>query len=308
MTTQTLDSVLLQTDFLQTDFPDLKLFASGKVRDVYQVGSDHLLFIATDRISAFDYVLATGIPHKGRVLTQISLFWFDFLKEVVPNHLVTADVNRYPAEVRPCADQLRGRSMLVQRAEMFPVECVVRGYLSGSGWKEYKASGSVCGIKLPTGLRESQQLPEPIFTPATKATTGHDENISFEHMSQLVDPEDARRLRDLSLAIYKKAADYAREKGIIIADTKFEFGRTAAGITLADEVLTPDSSRFWPAEKYEAGMSQQSFDKQYVRDYLEEIRWNKQPPAPALPAEVARKTSEKYVQAYRQLTGRELDV
>ena len=303
MTTQTLDSVLLQTDF-----PDLKLFASGKVRDVYQVGSDHLLFVATDRISAFDYVLATGIPHKGRVLTQISLFWFDFLKEVVPNHLVTADVNRYPAEVRPYADQLRGRSMLVQRAEMFPVECVVRGYLSGSGWKEYKASGSVCGIKLPTGLRESQQLPEPIFTPATKATTGHDENISFEHMSQLVDPEDARKLRDLSLAIYKKAADYAREKGIIIADTKFEFGRTAAGITLADEVLTPDSSRFWPAEKYEAGMSQQSFDKQYVRDYLEEIRWNKQPPAPALPAEVARKTSEKYVQAYRQLTGRELDV
>jgi phosphoribosylaminoimidazole-succinocarboxamide synthase len=303
MTTQTLDSVLLQTDF-----PDLKLFASGKVRDVYQVGSEHLLFIATDRISAFDYVLATGIPHKGRVLTQISLFWFDFLKDVVPNHLVTADVNRYPAEVRPYADQLRGRSMLVQRAEMFPVECVVRGYLSGSGWKEYKASGSVCGIKLPTGLRESEQLPEPIFTPATKATTGHDENISFEHMSQLVDPEDARKLRDLSLAIYKKAADYAREKGIIIADTKFEFGRTAAGITLADEVLTPDSSRFWPAEKYEAGMSQQSFDKQYVRDYLEEIRWNKQPPAPALPAEVGRKTSEKYVQAYRQLTGRELDV
>jgi phosphoribosylaminoimidazole-succinocarboxamide synthase len=301
MTTQTIDSVLLQTDF-----PDLKLFASGKVRDVYQVGSDHLLFIATDRISAFDYVLATGIPHKGRVLTQISLFWFDFLKEVVPNHLVTADVNRYPAEVRHYADQLRGRSMLVQRAEMFPVECVVRGYLSGSGWKEYRASGSVCGIKLPTGLRESEQLPEPIFTPATKATTGHDENISFEHMSQLVDPEDARRLRDLSLAIYKKAADYAREKGIIIADTKFEFGRTAAGITLADEVLTPDSSRFWPAEKYEAGMSQQSFDKQYVRDYLEEIRWNKQPPAPALPADVARQTSEKYRQAYRAITSREL--
>jgi phosphoribosylaminoimidazole-succinocarboxamide synthase len=303
MTTETLDSVLLQTDF-----PDLKLFASGKVRDVYQVGSDHLLFIATDRISAFDYVLATGIPHKGRVLTQISLFWFDFLKDVVPNHLVTADVNRYPVEVRPYADQLRGRSMLVQRAEMFPVECVVRGYLSGSGWKEYKASGSVCGIKLPAGLRESEQLPEPIFTPATKATTGHDENISFEHMSQLVDPEDARTLRDLSLAIYKKAADCARDRGIVIADTKFEFGRTAAGLTLADEVLTPDSSRFWPADKYEPGMSQQSFDKQYVRDYLEEIRWNKQPPAPALPAEVARKTSEKYVQAYRQLTGRELDV
>src|SRR5256714_170320 len=303
MTTQTIDSALLQTDF-----PELELFASGKVRDVYQVGSDHFLFVATDRISAFDYVLATGIPHKGRVLTQLSLFWFEFLKDVVPSHLVTADVERYPAEARRYSDQLRGRSMLVRRAEMFPVECVVRGYLSGSGWKEYTASGSVCGIKLPAGLRESEQLPEPIFTPATKATTGHDENISFEHMTQLVDPEDARQLRDLSLAIYKKASDYARQKGIIIADTKFEFGRTANGVTLADEVLTPDSSRFWPADKYCPGMSQQSFDKQYVRDFLEEIRWNKQPPAPALPTEVARKTSEKYVQAYRQLTGRELDV
>ena len=303
MTTQTLDPVLLQTDF-----PELKLFASGKVRDVYQLGSDHLLFVATDRISAFDYVLATGIPHKGRVLTQLSLFWFEFLKGTVANHLVTADVNRYPAECRKYADQLRGRSMLVQRAEMFPVECVVRGYLSGSGWKEYKASGNVCGIKLPSGLKESDQLPEPIFTPATKATTGHDENISFEEMTKLVDPEDARRLRDLSLAIYSKAADYARQKGIIIADTKFEFGHTAAGITLADEVLTPDSSRFWPVDQYKPGISQPSFDKQYVRDYLEEIRWNKQPPAPALPAEVARKTSEKYVEAYRRVTGHELDV
>jgi phosphoribosylaminoimidazole-succinocarboxamide synthase len=303
MTTQTLDPVLLQTDF-----PDLELFASGKVRDVYQVGSDRLLFVATDRISAFDYVLATGIPHKGRVLTQISMFWFEFLKDTVANHLLTADVTKYPAEVQPYADQLRGRSMLVQRAEMYPVECVVRGYLSGSGWKEYKASGSVCGIKLPAGLREADQLPEPIFTPATKATTGHDENISFEHMCQLVDSEDARQLRDLSLAVYKKAADYARTKGIIIADTKFEFGRAAAGITLADEVLTPDSSRFWPAEMYSPGRSQQSFDKQYVRDYLEEIRWNKQPPAPALPPEVARKTSEKYVEAYCKLTGRQLDV
>jgi phosphoribosylaminoimidazole-succinocarboxamide synthase len=303
MTTETLDPVLLQTDF-----QNLELFASGKVRDVYRLGSDQLLFVATDRISAFDYVLATGIPHKGRVLTQISLFWFDFLKDVVPNHLVTADVERYPAEVQQYSKQLRGRSMLVKRADMFPVECVVRGYLSGSGWKEYKATGSVSGVKLPAGLRESEQLPEPIFTPATKATTGHDENISFEQMSRLVDPEDARKLRDLSLEIYQKAAEYARQKGIIIADTKFEFGRTAAGITLADEVLTPDSSRFWPAEKYSPGMSQQSFDKQYVRDYLEEIRWNKQPPAPALPAEVARKTSEKYVESYRRLTGRELDV
>jgi phosphoribosylaminoimidazole-succinocarboxamide synthase len=303
MTTETLDPVLLQTDF-----SDLELFASGKVRDVYRVGSDRLLFVATDRISAFDYVLATGIPHKGRVLTQISMFWFDFLKDTVANHLITADVSKYPAEIQAYAHQLRGRSMLVQRAEMFPIECVVRGYLSGSGWKEYKANGSGCGIKLPAGLRESEQLPEPIFTPATKATTGHDENISFEEMCRLVDPQEARQLRDLSLAIYKKAADFARGKGIIIADTKFEFGKTAAGITLADEVLTPDSSRFWPAELYSPGMSQQSFDKQYVRDYLEEIRWNKQPPAPALPPEVARKTSEKYVEAYRKLTGRELNV
>jgi phosphoribosylaminoimidazole-succinocarboxamide synthase len=302
MTTETLDSVLLRTNF-----PDLKLHSSGKVRDVYQVGSDHLLFVATDRISAFDYVLATGIPKKGRVLTELSLFWFEFLKDVVPSHLITADVNQYPAEVSRFGGQLRGRSMLVRRAEMFPVECVVRGYLSGSGWKEYQSSGNVCGIELPTGLRESDELPEPIFTPATKATTGHDENISFERMAHLIDPEDARRLRDLSLAIYRKAAGYARRKGIIIADTKFEFGRTAAGITLADEALTPDSSRFWPADKYEPGMPQESFDKQYVRDYLEAIRWNKQPPAPALPAEVARKTSEKYVAAYRQLTGKELN-
>lgn len=303
MTIQTIDPVLLKTAF-----PNLELFASGKVRDVYRVGSDRLLFVATDRISAFDYVLATGIPHKGRVLTQISMFWFDFLKDTVANHLVTAEVSKYPAEVQPYADQLRGRSMLVARADMFPVECVVRGYLSGSGWKEYKASGSVCGIRLPSGMKESDKLPEPIFTPATKATTGHDENISFEQMCQLVDPAEAKQLRDLSIAIYTKAADYARTKGIIIADTKFEFGKTPAGITLADEVLTPDSSRFWPAELYSPGMSQQSFDKQYVRDYLEEIRWNKQPPAPSLPAEVAQKTSEKYVEAYRKLTGRELDV
>ncbi len=303
MTSQLLDSVLLHTDF-----PDLELYASGKVRDVYRLDSERLLFVATDRISAFDYVLATGIPHKGRVLTQISLFWFDFLKDIVPNHFITADVDKYPAAVRKYADQLRGRSMLVMRGDMFPVECVVRGYLSGSGWKEYKASGKVCGIELPAGLKESDQLPEPIFTPATKATTGHDVNISFEEMCKLVDPEQSRQLRDISLKIYKKAADYARTKGIIIADTKFEFGRTPAGITLADEVLTPDSSRFWPAATYQPGKAQDSFDKQYVRDYLEEIRWNKQPPVPALPPEVARKTGEKYIEAYTKLTGRELDV
>jgi len=302
MTPELLDPVVLQTDF-----PELELHASGKVRDVYRLDNEHLLFVATDRISAFDYVLATGIPHKGRVLTQISLFWFDFLRDLVPNHLVTADVARYPATVRNYADLLRGRSMMVVRAEMVPVECVVRGYLSGSAWKEYKASGRVCGIELPAGLKESDQLPDPIFTPATKATTGHDENIPFAEMARMIGPELSRELRDISLKIYTKASEYARQKGIIIADTKFEFGRTAAGITLADEVLTPDSSRFWPAEKYQPGKAQESFDKQYVRDYLEEIRWNKQPPAPALPPEVARKTSEKYVEAYHQLTGRELD-
>ena len=303
MSHQLLDPVLLQTDF-----PELELHASGKVRDVYQLDNDHLLFIATDRISAFDYVLATGIPHKGRVLSQLSLFWFDFLRDVVPNHVVTADVSKYPASLRKYDEQLRGRSMLVMRAEMSPVECVVRGYVSGSAWKEYKTSGAVCGIHLPSGLRESDQLPEPIFTPATKAASGHDENISFEQMAKLVGPELSRQLRDLSLQIYSKAADYARQRGIIIADTKFEFGRTPQGITLADEVLTPDSSRFWPADKYLRGRSQESFDKQYVRNYLEEIGWNKQPPAPALPTEVARKTSEKYLEAYHRLTGRVLDV
>jgi len=303
MSPETIDSVVLRTDY-----PELELHASGKVRDVYNLDNDHLLFVATDRISAFDYVLATGIPHKGRVLTQISLFWFDFLKDIVPNHFVTSDVNRYPATVHQYADELRGRSMMVMRAEMFPVECVARGYLSGSGWKEYKASGKVCGIQLPAGLKESDQLPEPIFTPATKATTGHDINISFEQMCKLVDPGLSRQLRDVTLKIYKKAADYARQRGIIIADTKFEFGQTAQGITLADEVLTPDSSRFWPADKYQPGKAQDSYDKQYVRDYLEEIRWNKLPPAPALPLEVARRTSEKYLEAYRQLTGRELEV
>jgi phosphoribosylaminoimidazole-succinocarboxamide synthase len=299
---------ILDPVLLETDYSDLELFASGKVRDVYSIDSDHLLFVATDRISAFDYVLATGIPNKGRVLTQLSLFWFDFLKDVVPSHFVTADVSRYPETTRKYADELRGRSMMVTRAEMFPVECVARGYLSGSGWKEYKESGTVCGIQLPKGLNESDQLPEPIFTPATKATTGHDINISFEEMCKLIDPKQARQLRDLTLRIYKMAADYARQRGILIADTKFEFGITAQGITLADEVLTPDSSRFWPADTYQPGKAQNSFDKQYVRDYLEEIRWNKQPPAPALPQEVALRTSEKYLEAYRQLTGRELDV
>jgi phosphoribosylaminoimidazole-succinocarboxamide synthase len=291
---------------LHTDFPGLPLHASGKVRDLYQLNGT-LLFVATDRISAFDYVLATGIPYKGKVLTQLSLFWFDFLKGLVHNHLVTADVAQYPAELRPYADDLRGRSMLVARAEMVPIECVVRGYISGSAWKEYRERSSVCGIPLPAGLRESQRLPEPLFTPAIKATSGHDENISFDEMAKRAGPELSEQLREVSVRIYTAAAEYAAQRGILIADTKFEFGRTAAGLVLADEVLTPDSSRFWPADTYEAGRSQDSFDKQYVRDYLEQIRWNKQPPAPALPEEVARRTSEKYVEAFRRLTGRELE-
>ena len=298
---------LLDPVLLQTDFPELKLHASGKVRDVYYLDNEHLLFVATDRISAFDYILATGIPHKGRVLTQISLFWFDFLSDIVPNHLITAEVQRYPQALRKYVDQLSGRSMLVRRAEMFPVECVVRGYISGSAWKEYQATGKVCGIGLPAGLKESEAFPEPIFTPATKAVSGHDENISFARMCGIVGEHAAAELRDTTLKIYKKAAAYARQRGIIIADTKFEFGRTAQGITLADEVLTPDSSRFWPADKYAPGRSQESYDKQYVRDYLEQIHWNKQPPAPALPPDVARRTSEKYLEAYSQLTGHKLN-
>jgi phosphoribosylaminoimidazole-succinocarboxamide synthase len=290
---------------LQTDFPELSVHARGKVRDLYSLDGQ-LLLVATDRISAFDYVLASGIPEKGRVLTQLSLFWFDFLKDTVSNHLVTADVTRYPEPLKKYADQLRGRSMLVNKAQMIDIECVVRGYLSGSGWKDYQQTGSVCGIKLPAGLRDSDKLPEPIFTPATKALSGHDENISFREMSKRTGPELAERLRDLSINIYKKAADYAAGHGIIIADTKFEFGHTAQGLVLADEVLTPDSSRFWPVDTYQPGRAQESYDKQFVRDYLESIKWNKQPPAPALPEEVARKTSEKYVQAYRELARREL--
>ena len=303
MSPDLLDSVLLQTNF-----PELKLHASGKVRDVYEIGDKQLLFVASDRISAFDYVLATGIPQKGSVLNQISLFWFDFLADIVPNHLITANVDEYPPEIRKYNDQLRGRSMLVRRAEMFPVECVVRGYISGSAWKEYKASGKVSGISLPAGLKESDAFPEPIFTPSTKATTGHDENISFDQMCEIVGVETASHLRDLTLRVYKKAAAYARQRGIIIADTKFEFGHTEHGITLADEVLTPDSSRFWPADKYQPGRAQDSYDKQYVRDYLEQIHWNKQPPAPALPPDVARRTSDKYQEAYYQLTGHKLAV
>ena len=290
---------------LETDLPGMEQHARGKVRDVYRV-DDHLLIVATDRISAFDYILPTGIPAKGRVLTQLSIFWFDFLRDVTPTHFLTADLAEYPKALGPFADQLEGRSMLVKRARMIEIECVARGYLSGSGWKEYRELGTVCGIRLPAGLRESDRLPEPIFTPATKAQSGHDENISFDRMADIVGVEAARRLRDLTLEIYCRASSYAESKGIIIADTKFEFGFVGDQLVLADEVLTPDSSRFWPAESYRPDRAQNSFDKQFVRDYLESIHWNKQPPAPSLPADVAAKTGEKYRQAYSVLTGNTL--
>jgi len=290
---------------LTTDLPGFELHGRGKVRDVYRVDGK-LLIVATDRISAFDYVLPTGIPDKGRVLTQLSIFWFDFLRDLTPTHFLTANIEDYPEALRSHADQLEGRSMLVKRADMVEIECVARGYISGSGWKEYKSQGTVCGIKLPSGLKESDKLPEPIFTPATKAQTGHDENVSFEHVVSLIGEDLSKRLRDLTLAIYTKAAKYAETRGIIIADTKFEFGFVDGELVLGDEVLTPDSSRFWPAETYKPGGAQFSFDKQYVRDYLEEIRWSKTPPAPPLPEEVAAKTGEKYRQAYSILTGREL--
>jgi phosphoribosylaminoimidazole-succinocarboxamide synthase len=290
---------------LECLLPGVSHFASGKVRDVYSLG-DKLLFVASDRISAFDCILPNGIPGKGRVLTQMSVFWFEMLKDLVATHFVTADVDRYPGELQPFRDQLEGRSMLVRRAEMFPVECVARGYLAGSGWKEYRQTGTVCGIPLPRGLRESDRLPEPIFTPATKAQSGHDENISIDAAGGIVGAATAVRLRDLTLAIYRKASVYAESKGIILADTKFEFGRIADELVLGDEVLTPDSSRFWPRDRYAPGGPQMSYDKQFVRDYLETLDWNKQPPAPPLPAEVIRKTSLKYREAYQTLTGKTL--
>jgi phosphoribosylaminoimidazole-succinocarboxamide synthase len=291
----------------QSELSALTLHARGKVRDIYEAGGD-LLFLASDRISAFDHILATEIPDKGKVLTQLSLFWFDYLHDVVRNHVITARVEEYPEALRDFQDQLRGRSMLVHRAKMFPVECVVRGYLSGSGWKDYRQTQSICGVRLPAGLRESDPLPEPIFTPATKSNTGHDINIPFAEMVRLVGSATAERLRELSLRIYNMAVDHAKARGIIVADTKFEFGLVNGEIVLADEVLTPDSSRFWPAQSYRPGGPQLSYDKQFVRDYLESIHWDKNPPAPSLPEDVVRKTREKYIQAYRQLSGKELEL
>jgi phosphoribosylaminoimidazole-succinocarboxamide synthase len=295
---------------LETSLTGLALHRRGKVRDVYEIG-DQLLIVTTDRISAFDYVLGSGIPDKGKVLTQLSGFWFEKMGDLVPHHLVSMDTAEFPGPARAHADVLRGRTMLVRRTAPVPIECVARGYLSGSGWKEYQKTGSVCGVRLPAGLRESDRLPEPIFTPATKAESGHDENISEEEAGRLVGHALVARLKALTLEIYSRGATHALSKGIIVADTKFEFGLTGAGdpdrdLVLIDEVLTPDSSRFWPESKYEPGRGQPSFDKQYVRDYLEEIHWNKQPPVPSLPDDVVRRTREKYVEAFTLLSGREL--
>lgn len=287
---------------IQTELAGLKLIRRGKVRDVYRYGDD-LLLIATDRISAFDVVLPTPIPLKGAVLTQLSRYWFDMMRDIVPNHMISADVEEFPGDLRQYDDVLRLRSMLVREAEMFPVECIARGYLAGSGWTEYRETGSVCGIALPPGLRECDKLDEPIFTPATKAESGHDINISFEEMAEIVGGDYAVKLRGLTLMIYSRAAEYAVARGIIIADAKFEFGIHDGQVALCDEALTPDSSRFWPRTSYRPGRPQSSFDKQYVRDYLEQIHFNKRPPGPVLPEPVVKGTTEKYLQAYRFLTG-----
>jgi len=290
---------------LQSDFPSLRRLQRGKVRDIYDLG-DSLLMGATDRLSAFDVVLPDPIPDKGRVLTRISLFWFERMRPLVPNHVITADPAEYPEDCRPYADALRGRSMRVRKARPLPIECVVRGYLSGSGWKSYRRSGEVCGIRLPAGLEESDRLPEPLFTPSTKAEQGqHDENIDFDTAAGLVGPELAARVRDLSLSIYRRGAEMAAERGIIIADTKFEFGLVDGELVLIDEVLTPDSSRFWPQDGYRPGGPQPSFDKQYVRDYLERLDWDKRPPGPTLPPEVIAATRDKYLEALHRLAGPE---
>ena len=296
------------TALLSTNLGATPLLGRGKVRDLYAVGDD-LLLVATDRISAFDHVLATGIPGKGKILTQISLFWFALVAALVPNQLITADVGQFPASLQAYADQLEGRSMLVKRAARFPGECVVRGYLTGSGWKDYKASQSVCGIPLPEGLKDGSGLPEPLYTPSTKGEAGtHDENISYAATVAAIGAADAAELKRLTLAIYNKATTHAESRGLILADTKFEFGRTADGIILADEVLTPDSSRFWEAATWSPGGAQPSFDKQFVRDYLESIHWNKQAPAPGLPDDVVARTQDKYLEAFRRLTGRDLNL
>lgn len=291
---------------LQTDFSNLKLFARGKVRDIYEVG-EYLLLVSTDRLSAFDVIMDQGIPFKGMVLTKISEFWFNFSEDIIPNHLITSNVDQYPEECREYSDQLAGRSMLVKKAKVVPIECIVRGYISGSGWKDYQSTGEISGIKLPEGMKESEKFPEPVFTPSTKAEIGeHDENISAEQAKKITDENTYKILEEKTLEIYKKASDFALKKGIIIADTKMEFGIYNGDIIIVDELLTPDSSRFWPLEKYKEGRGQESYDKQFVRDYLLSINFNKQPPPPPLPDEIIKKTSEKYLDIYRKLTGESL--
>jgi len=288
---------------LQTNFPKLKLYARGKVRDIYEVGN-YLLLVSTDRISAFDVIMNQGIPYKGMILTKISEFWFNFTKDVIPNHFITTDVNKYPSECKEYFDVLKNRSMLIKKAKVVPIECIVRGYITGSGWKDYKRTGEISGIKLQQGLQESEKFPEPLFTPSTKAEIGeHDENISADQAMQIVDKNTFNAVKDATINIYKKASDYALTKGIIIADTKFEFGKIDGKIILVDEVLTPDSSRFWPLDKYEKGRGQESYDKQFVRDYLISIKFNMQPPPPPLPDDIINKTSEKYLDIYKKLTG-----
>jgi phosphoribosylaminoimidazole-succinocarboxamide synthase len=292
---------------LKTDFKDLKLFRRGKVRDVYDLG-DKLLIISTDRISCFDVVLPNGIPYKGKVLSALSLFWFDFTKGIIPNHLVTADINEYPEDLKKYRKMLLGRSMLVIKSKPLPVECIVRGYLSGSGWNEYKEKESICGIKLPAGLKESDKLPQPIFTPSTKAEVGHDINVDRMYVEKLIGKDTSEEITRKSIELYIKASEYALSQGIIIADTKFEFGFHNDKVILIDEVLTPDSSRFWPRDHYKAGRPQPSFDKQFVRDYLLTLDWDKTPPAPKLPEEIIEKTSAKYLEAYKRLTGKALNL
>jgi phosphoribosylaminoimidazole-succinocarboxamide synthase len=291
---------------LKTSFPNLKLFAKGKVRDIYEVG-DYLLLVSTDRISAFDVIMDQGIPYKGMVLTKISEFWFNYTKDIIPNHMITTNVEEYPSECKEYAHELNGRSMLVKKAKVIPIECIVRGYISGSGWKDYKNTGAISGIDLQKGLQESEKFNEPIFTPSTKAEIGdHDENISAAEAIQLTDQRTFEAVNKATISIYKKVSAYALTKGIIIADTKFEFGRVNGNIILVDEVLTPDSSRFWPFDKYEKGRGQESYDKQFVRDYLLSINFNKQPPPPPLPEDIIKKTSEKYLDIYKKLTGQSL--
>ena len=291
---------------LNTNFPNLKLYAKGKVRDIYDLG-EHLLLVSSDRISAFDVIMNQGIPYKGMVLTKLSEFWFQFTKDIIPNHFITTDVNQFPAECKEYADILRNRSMLIKKAKVVPIECIVRGYITGSGWKDYKKTGEISGIKLPVGLQESEQFSEPLFTPSTKAEIGeHDENISAEQAMKITDKDTFNAVKEATIKIYKKASDFASTKGIIIADTKFEFGKINNEIILVDEVLTPDSSRFWPQDKYEVGWGQESYDKQFLRNYLLSINFNMQPPPPPLPEEIINKTSEKYLDIYKKLTGQSL--